>query len=57
MDTRKMRYFLKFIPDKQYLKICYRLKTHKKLNLENTKSFIEKYDEIVGKKWRYIKNA
>ncbi len=42
MDTKKIRYLLKFIPDKLYLKICYRIKTHKKLNLRNPRTFNEK---------------
>lgn len=42
MNTRKMRYFLKFIPDKLYLKICYRLKTNDKLNLTSPQTFNEK---------------
>lgn len=42
MDTRKLRYLLKFVPDKPYLKLCYRLKTHKKLDLKNPKTFNEK---------------
>ena len=32
----------KFIPDKQYLKIVYRLKMGKKLNLNNPRTFNEK---------------
>jgi hypothetical protein len=42
MDTRQIRYLFKFIPDKPYLQICYRLKTHKKLNLKNPQTFNEK---------------
>lgn len=42
MDTKKLRYLMRFIPDKSYLKICYRLKTHKKLNLKNPQTFNEK---------------
>lgn len=42
MDTKRLRYFFKAIPDKPYLKLCYRLKTHKKLNLDNPQSFNEK---------------
>lgn len=39
---RKIRYLLRFIPDKPYLKICYRLKHHKKLNIKNPQTFNEK---------------
>ena len=42
MDTKQMRYLMRIIPDKPYLKICYRLKTHKKLNLNNPQTFNEK---------------
>lgn len=42
MDTKQLRYLMRFIPDKPYLKICYRLKTHKKLNLNNPQTFNEK---------------
>lgn len=42
MNTKKMRYLLRFIPDKPYLKLCYYLKTHKRLNLENPQTFNEK---------------
>lgn len=33
---------MRFIPDKPYLKLCYRLKTHKKLNLKKPQTFNEK---------------
>ncbi|MCM1263703.1 MAG: glycosyl transferase [Butyrivibrio sp.] len=42
MDTKQLRYLMRFIPDKPYLKLCYRLKTHKKLNLKNPQTFNEK---------------
>lgn len=42
MNTRMIRYLLKIIPDKPYLKMCYRFKTHKKLNLKNPQTFNEK---------------
>lgn len=42
MDTKQLRYLMHFIPDKPYLRICYRLKTHKKLNLKNPQTFNEK---------------
>lgn len=42
MDTKALRYCLRFLPDEPYLKICYRLKTHKRLELKNPKTFNEK---------------
>lgn len=42
MDTKAIRYLLRVVPDKPYLKLCYRLKTHKKLNLKNPQTFNEK---------------
>lgn len=42
MNTKNIRYLMKFLPDDVYLKICYRLKMHKKLNLKNPKTFNEK---------------
>lgn len=42
MNTKKIRYLLRFMPDKPYLKVCYYLKTHKKLNLKNPQTFNEK---------------
>lgn len=42
MNTRILRYLLKMIPDEPYLKICYLLKTHKKLDLKNPQTFNEK---------------
>lgn len=42
MNTKQLRYFMRFIPDKPYLKVCYRLKTHKKLDLKNPQTFNEK---------------
>lgn len=40
--TRHLRYFFQFIPDRLYLKVCYRIKMHKKLNLKNPQTFNEK---------------
>lgn len=42
MNTKKIRYLLRFIPDKAYLKLCYFLKLHKRLNLKNPQTFNEK---------------
>ena len=42
MNTKKIRYLLRFIPDKPYLKLCYFLKLHKRLNLKNPQTFNEK---------------
>ncbi len=42
MNTKKFRYFLKVIPDKPYLQICYRIKTGKKLDLKHPMTFNEK---------------
>lgn len=42
MNTRRMRYLLRFVPDKMYLELCYFLKTHKILNLKNPQTFNEK---------------
>lgn len=42
MDTKTIRYVLKFLPDKLYLKICYRIKLGKKLNLKEPSTFNEK---------------
>lgn len=33
---------MRLVPDKLYLQICYRLKTHNKLNLKNPQTFNEK---------------
>lgn len=38
----KMITFLRFIPDKYYLKVLYRIKTGKKLSLDNPQTFNEK---------------
>lgn len=42
MNTKNIRYLLRFIPDKIYLQICYYLKLKKRLNLENPQHFNEK---------------
>lgn len=42
----KMISFLKFIPNKPYIKLAYRIKTGKKLNLKNPKTFNEKLQWI-----------
>lgn len=39
---QKIKYLLKFVPDKIYLKVYYRLRFHSKLNLKNPKTFNEK---------------
>ena len=44
--VKKCKYFLRFIPDKTYIKIYYRLKMHKKINLKNPKSYNEKLNWI-----------
>lgn len=42
MNTKRIRYALLFLPDKLYLKICYRLKLHEKLNIKDPQKFNEK---------------
>lgn len=42
MNTQKIRYLVKIIPDKLYLQICYRVKTGKKLDLKEPRTFNEK---------------
>jgi hypothetical protein len=40
--VKKIKYMLRFISDKRYVKIYYRLKMHKKLNLKEPKTYSEK---------------
>lgn len=39
---KEIKYFFRFIPDSMYIKIYYRMKFHKKLNLKEPKTFNEK---------------
>lgn len=39
---KKMKYSLRFLPDKTYIKLYYRLNVKRKLNLKNPKTFNEK---------------
>lgn len=42
VDTKKLAHIFGFIPDNVYLKIVYRLRIGKKLNLKEPKTFNEK---------------
>lgn len=42
MGTKNIRYVFSFLPDKLYLKICYRMKIGKKLNIIEPSTFNEK---------------
>lgn len=42
MNTKTLRYLLRFVPDEPYLKLCYYLKMHKQLDLKNPQTFNEK---------------
>lgn len=55
MNSKTLRYFLRFIPDAPYLKLCYQLKLHKKLNLKNPQTFNEKlqYLKVYNRKPEY----
>ena len=55
--TKVLRRFLLFLPDKQYLQIVYRLRTGKKLNLKNPRSFNEKLQwlKLYDRKPEYAK--